>query len=136
MAFSRPPEVLLASFTLNRAISSFVGRMARAFQAAARVPVEQSFGVLVPEPIITSWFRGKELNESVGGEEFSQHRFALAFDMEGETDKLQNVVTEAKRVGLVAFVNDDENTAHFQFLPAGSIPASTFAILERVLGES
>ncbi len=137
MGFSRPPEILLQSLTLNRAISNFVVRMSRAFQAASKVPVDESFGILVPEPLIMSWFRGKLLNESVGGEEFSQHRFALAFDMEGEDDKLENLVTEAKRVGLVAFVNQDKNnSAHFQLLPAGRIPRELFKILEVVLGEA
>ena len=110
--------------------------MSAAFQAASIVPVEQGLGVLVPDPVILSWFRTKEKNSAVGGEQFSQHRFALAFDMEGETDKLENMVTEAKRVGLVAFVNEDSpNSAHFQLLKAGTIPPEVFTVLERVLGE-
>jgi len=139
--FTRPPAALTASASIRTLQGQFVTLAMRAFQIAnASAPIKLT---------IISWFRSKAQNIDAGGQELSQHRFALAFDLRGgpvvtftgaEGKRrvqawIRSYAIAARRVGLIAVTYDDDEAIHIQFFPAGRIPPSAFLVLERILGE-
>jgi len=68
---------------------------------------------------VTSWWRSPRANRVAGGARESQHIFALALDLAGTRDQRREIMSAARRVGLVAV--DEGSHVHVQAFPAGAL---------------
>jgi hypothetical protein len=81
----------------------------------------------IPISRVTSWWRSRAQNSSVGGAIYSQHLLGLAIDV--VTPKPSALVRGLKAAGLVAV--DEGDHVHVQAFAAGQLPAEIFASLPR-----
>ncbi len=72
-----------------------------------------------PRIALTSWFRTVEANRLEGGDEDSQHLFALAMDLRVPLDIVPNLMTRGRQMGLVMV--QERNHVHVQAFPAGAL---------------
>ena len=68
---------------------------------------------------LNSWFRTPELNRLEGGDEESQHLFALAWDLDVPRSIVGLLIQAAQSLGMVAV--DERTHVHVQLFPAGAL---------------
>jgi Peptidase M15 len=79
----------------------------------------------IPVSAVTSWWRSRSRNSSVGGAIYSQHLLGFALDL--VTPRPTALVKSLNAVGLVAI--DEGDHVHVQAYRAGQIPPEIFAAL-------
>jgi len=77
----------------------------------------------VPIAAVTSWWRSRSRNASVGGAVYSQHLLGFALDL--VTPKPAALVRALNAAGL--FATDEGDHVHVQAFRAGALPASLFS---------
>ena len=101
-----PPPELLASGWLPYILNFYWRAVRVLFRFGSQVGV-------------SSWFRSPELNRAEGGDDESQHLFALAWDVVAPARLLADVAHAARAAGLIAVQERDH--VHLQLFPKGAL---------------
>jgi len=107
MSLEAPPQALLDRWPW--AYREFIQRAVWALQGD-------------PTAYVTSWWRSREMNNSVGGHPYSQHRLGFAVDVITPAPSL--IADRFRSAGLVPVIEGSH--VHVQAFPAGTIPQSFF----------